>query len=140
MTVKIDLNKARELLKAAVETQGADFKYVSRVNQGCAYTPINDENYGSYLSAPPAKDDPRRKTGCVVGTALTAAGVDWSKIDQRYRINYLYNNRAFADQEVELEEDAMLYFLKAQYAQDTGNTWGKALERAEAFAENELNV
>jgi len=117
----IDLAEARGLLKAAMETQGRDFVYNIDGRSGpCCNVPI-----------PTAGDDenePRRKTGCIVGTAMKLSGripddrwegYEWGPVGVFYRF---------------LTNDALTYLGIAQTRQDNGWTWGASFDDAEEFA------
>lgn len=140
MSIDINLKRAKELVQEAIDSvpDGPNFRYVSVANSGCAYVPITDQNYttyvGSYGELPP--EDNRRKTGCIVGTALSKAGIDWSKVSSWHlssRFRYIYKEGAFKDQdeEVNISEGALAYFVAAQNAQDLAETWDEAQARAD---------
>lgn len=109
----ITLEQARDLLKRAVETQGPKFIYNPDGMYECRYEPVPD------CSGPPGQ------TGCLVGVALELAG----ETRQRgYKDNVLGLTHKFPDM---MTEQAAVYFLEAQSAQDGGTTWGEAYARAE---------
>lgn len=119
----IDLAKARELLAAAVETQGRDFVYNPGGAGDCLYRPMTEEDGV-------APDDPRAKTPCLVGTALDIHG------ETRHREST--ENISYLAMDLGLTTEATTdYFQRAQYAQDQGKTWGQAFDEAEEFAEGE---
>lgn len=114
---KIGLEQVRALLWRAVQTQGRDFVY--------------NPDGGTCRNVPSqacAEDDPRRRTGCLVGTAMSLSGrID----DMQY----------FAEGSVDvfgghLTEAAVDYLAVAQEIQDNGGTWGAAYDQAEELAES----
>lgn len=123
----IDLAKARELLKAAMETQGRDFIY-SPAGQGCFYQPITELS-AAYPrqdgSTNLTEDDPRRKTGCLIGVALDLHG-ETRHHGFNGRVRELFNT--YPDM---MTEQACRYFSRAQERQDAGYTWGSAFDKAE---------
>lgn len=113
----IDLERARELLKQAMETQGRDFVYCPIDGpSNCHYEPCLDE------------DGPKALTGCLVGTALTLAGetrhIGYGGIVTRLAESY-------PDMMTPVTRE---YFRVAQFAQDFGASWGEAYDRAEKYA------
>lgn len=118
----IDLEQARGLLARAVLTQGPDFVYkVGDTPKVCMYRPLNDTecNLG----------DPRGKTACLVGVALSLAG-ETRHVDIQDSATGL--RKTFPDM---MTDEAAQYFRRAQFRQDTGETWGIAYRDAEAIAE-----
>lgn len=113
----IELDQARDLLRRAVETQGRDFVYNPTAMAACYYTPMiqHDQN------------DPRTKTGCLIGVALDLAG------ETRHRNAKGPVFRLHHDFPDMMTEDAKDYLTVAQQAQDGGNSWGQAYDRAEAW-------
>lgn len=127
----IDLSKARELLKAAMETQGRDFVY-SPGGHGCFYTPIT-ELPAKYTrpggDRTVAEDDPRRKTGCLIGVALNLHGET-----RHHGYESRVTNLALDFPDI-MDSQARDYFQRAQSGQDYGLSWGQAYDSAETFAE-----
>lgn len=120
---KLDLAKARELLKAAMETQGRDFVYQDSPGLGCYNIPVD-----SWLGETQIlQGSPKRITGCLVGTAMSLSGVipDMSK-------HSIGTAETFAEY---LTHDAVSYFNAAQLRQDNAGTWGSAFDEAEEWAE-----
>lgn len=122
---QIDLAWARELLKAALETQGRDFVYHDRVNSmdsRCHYRPQDNASYWGVN---------KTITGCLIGTAFTIAGPTYLALlveDESIR--------AICGRRPELvTRQAARYFQVAQGSQDSGSTWGEAFDNAEAYAE-----
>lgn len=139
MPEKITLEIARPLLKRAMETQGRNFRYVSRagVFGTCFYVPLegeylkqNEAKHGrKYLDVIPGEN--RTKTGCLIGTALTLHDVDMSLIavntTKIQQFPLTYPNM--------IDQEAADYFQEAQYQQDRGSTWGDAYDAAEKWVE-----
>lgn len=115
----IDLAKARELLAAAVETQGRDFVY-----KPAGYAGVCD--YFPHKHASPT-DDPRAKTGCLIGVALKLHGIDVTRLGGSVSLLY-------AEHQDMMTEEAAQYFTPAQEHQDAGGTWGEAFDYAEGLA------
>src|SRR5690348_16851801 len=78
----IRLAQAQYLVRQAVDTQGEDFVYNPKDSGGvCRYYPqTKDEDTGHELPA----GNPRRITGCLIGTALVLAG-ETRHLDPRHR-------------------------------------------------------
>ena len=112
----ITLDEARVLLRQAVKTQGPDFVYNPGGSGFCINVPAE--------TGP--EDAPQRKTGCLVGTAMSLSGV----VDDMgyHKAGSVYTFRNF------LTDAAYDYFRIAQTKQDMGSTWGEALEAAEKLA------
>ena len=130
----IDLEQARGLLARAVLTQGPDFVYNVRLGAGCHYEPQSLANIakadGNGYNFEPKADDPRAKTGCLIGVALSLAGETWH-LGGRTRIADM--NQRYPGH---LTEAAVDYFARAQQVQDSCGSWGEAYRTAEAIAEN----
>ena len=115
MNALMTLEEARGWLRAAVDTQGEDFIYNPGFSSGfgsCSYVPI--QRFGS--------DDPRAKTGCLIGTALGLAG----RVVQDLSGSILMHSELYV-----LNPEATRYFVEAQVWQDKGSTWGHAYQMAE---------
>lgn len=127
----LTLDQARELLRAVVAEHGEDFRYTDPRGPSCLYVTREYaiEHWGW---------DPDRVVGqpgkrCVVGTLLDRHGEVWHRQEK------------FWDQTVEgiqnanpgdyFTPEASEYLRIAQSRQDRGETWGQALEAAEAWAE-----
>lgn len=127
----INLQRARELLKLAVETQGRDFVYSPNGLSGCYYAQVKEIKTLRGGTVKLSDDDPRTKTGCLVGTALDLAG------ETRH---HGYPSRVYllAIEYSDMMDDASVqYFRVAQDAQDNGSTWGQAYDKAEDFAKKD---
>lgn len=127
----INLTKARELLAAAVETQGRDFIYQDWGVRGshCYNLPAGELTRGQDHQI---KDNsPKRLTGCLVGTAMKLAGVCDMSLHQAGSV-WTFDGY--------LETDAREYFQIAQAAQDTGATWGQAFDFAESYVPVDLET
>lgn len=141
MTIKIDRNKAIELLEKALEEKGPDYVY-ERIDGGCVYVSNGQPS-------------------CIVGHALAYAGVpietistfdEAGKGDGPYSwvdgssINDLAVHNEYAYEEVvqehektvleandiELDDEAITVFKVAQTNQDYLTSWGESVERAKA--------
>lgn len=127
----INISRARELLKQAMETQGRDFIYSDgRDSHSCYNVPVTKEHFGDsmdyYDSIP--EDSPKRVTGCLVGTAMSLSGVMGTWVS--HRSGSVDNFWRF------LTDDATDYFRVAQVMQDRGHTWGEAFDTAERFIDD----
>lgn len=119
----ISLEQARGLLKRAVETQGPDFIYAPGPNPQCKYE-ARPDLFGD--------DDPRSRTGCLVGVALSLAG-------ETRHLGSDEGILVLADSiDGLLDDDAASYLRIAQDEQDAGKTWGEAYDNAEAFLTGEF--
>ena len=132
---RINLIEARRLLSHAVYTQGNDFVYQDKNDKvGCLNVPYTDE-LAAKLGLDklceegllPAADSPKRRTGCMVGTALALAGVPVPPSAAQAGVWYF---RPF------LTELAAKYLRVAQMTQDQGLMWGTAFEMAEMWADH----
>lgn len=131
----IDLAKARELLAASVATQGEDFVYntTDGARGTCFNVPFTEDlrdEFGQQFARPPAQDSPQRKTGCIVGTAMTIAGLTHKKGYPAGGVSTAYGQH--------LSVEAVEYLQIAQRSQDAGHSWGAALAEAEAWAVKEI--
>lgn len=115
----IDLKQARELSLRAMETQGPDFVYNPDERYICFYTRV---------TTPDDSNDPRVKTGCLVGVALDLAGETRHHRSMQDVLGLL---RDFPDMMTPL---AASYFQIEQKCQDSGETWGETRAAAEAWA------
>lgn len=115
MSERIGIDEARTLLADAVATQGRDFVYNPGGGKTCHNVP--------YLDAP--EGDPRRLTGCLVGTAMKLSGRIPDIETSPYRKGSVSRFASF------LTTEAEAYFRAAQIAQDHGRTWGEAFDAAE---------
>ena len=111
------LEEAQGFLRAAVDTQGDSFVYnPSYSSMVCEYTPRTDAPIG----------DPRRRTGCLIGTALKLAG----RSEETLKVHGFVTD---LEKHFELNEVAASYFDVAQQEQDAGSTWGDAYRAAERW-------
>jgi hypothetical protein len=128
-TFPIDLPRARELLKQAMDTQGRNFVYndTPRENMSqCFYLPQNDDHWGAS----------KMRTGCLIGTALKLAGVPETEL------NFMGGISGWACRFPNyVTEEATWYFADAQTTQDKrGATWGQAYDYAESRIGTERTV
>jgi hypothetical protein len=122
----ITKDKAVELIERAVTERGADYVDPGSLGGfGC-----------KYLDG----DVP----GCIVGTALGLAGATTEQLGAMDRhggggyyssMSYLIDSGNLSTLPVETTEAAAEVFLAAQQQQDSGTTWGEALEVARKRAE-----
>ena len=121
----IEIQQARELLKAAMETQGKDFSY-SDGGKNCLYRPMTEYDFhdgGGEFDA----DDPRTKTGCLIGVALSLAG-ETRHLNLKLCITLVWQK--YPDM---MSEHTRIYFSKAQFNQDFGGSWGESYQEAELY-------
>ena len=118
--IEIDIERAAELLGQAVRTQGPDFVYAPN-GEECHYVPVLRDR----------TDDPRSKTGCLIGVALKIAGVDTEGMKAAGSISSLEGQQERYGFRLTIE--AARYFAIAQYTQDRGGSWGLAKVAAEAY-------
>ncbi|ABP53035.1 hypothetical protein [Salinispora tropica] len=117
----IEIEQARELLAKAVETQGWDFVYNPGGNGPCKYEPISVHEAGGN------PDDPRTKTGCLIGVVL-------GMVDENRHRGLSNTIDALGEGALRglMSHETTRYFRVAQHAQDAGRTWGAAYDAAEA--------
>lgn len=123
MTV-IDLELTRQLAQKAVEKMGPRFRYVIPGSYlSCHYLP----------NALASESDPRRKTGCLVGTMLTLAGLTNEEIkvcgsgSVEMFVSALIQNGL----DYTVTDEALMYMQVLQNIQDSGATWKTAISAAE---------
>lgn len=126
---RLDLETARRLVTEVVEAQGADFVYNPDGVEQCIYAPLTKEF--TPFKAEPDPDDPRTKTGCLVGRVLDAHGHTFHR-EIRGDVEWIHQQHpgTFTD-------GAAAYLREAQYSQDGGDSWGDARTRAERWLEEE---
>lgn len=113
---KIDVEEARLLLAKAMVTQGRDFVYNPNGKGGCFNVPKTHLGWSA--------DDPRRTTGCLVGTAMALSG----RIED---MSYYEEGPVWSTFSPYLTRSAAEYLTIAQNTQDHGGTWGEAFDKAE---------
>lgn len=123
----ITLEQARVLLQRAVETQGRDFVYRDGDKDKCFYSVEGFIAHGKRMNIELSPDDPRLKTGCLVGTALDLAG----HTEHRHLVTTVSH---LAEHVIPMTIGAVRYFSTAQRWQDIGHSWGDAFDQAEVQA------
>ena len=124
MSKKIGIQQARALLAAAVATQGRDFVYNDcGNNSGCFNVPFTEKLRSSLGIMAVPEESNKRKTGCLVGTAMKLSGLCGDLTG--------YERGTVGVFEALLDELAEGYFGVAQRTQDCGSTWGAAQDAAE---------
>lgn len=146
-TEPFGIERARELLLAALESQGRDFIYNPDGEGWPCYNgplPVGfklvgwaEDSYTEKFHKVLEEGDPRTITGCIIGTALTLGGytyhLDQSKLgDGVFGVAYYYVGDS-RKRVVVFDDEAGLYFRAAQKVQDHGSTWGAAYDAAEAW-------
>jgi hypothetical protein len=131
VTKVITLPEARGLLARAVLTMGPDFVHNTAVGDGigCLNIPFGDipEPYLTEIGAHDIPEDsPKRKTGCLVATALSFAGLD--RFAERVAAHPQATVVMFKS---ELTKEAYDYLGEAQGLQDNGASWGAAYAHVE---------
>lgn len=121
----IEIQQARELLKAAMETQGEGFAY-SDGSKNCLYRPMTEYDFHDDRKEFDA-NDPRLKTGCLIGVALSLTG-ETRHLNLKLSINLV--GQEYPDM---MSEHTRSYFSAAQFSQDFGDTWGEAYQKAESY-------
>lgn len=122
--------KVREALKQALETQGREFVYSPGGDLGCYYQALTEADWEEddrqgVTPFSTHEEDPRSKTGCLVGTALDILGWNHEPV-------YPDGIYSYAMEFIpELQGDDVIYLGIAQRAQDQGKTWGEAFDLAE---------
>lgn len=134
----MDLRGARKYLKQAMETQGPNFVYNVGSVAACYNVPLMTEGY---MSRETAIQNPKSKTGCLVGTAMTLAGYKFRQDEKRHSIDWngpgygISGPKSIDSDEKFLTHAARKYLKTAQARQDTGSTWGDAFAAAEKWYE-----
>jgi hypothetical protein len=118
--ITINLERARTLLAEAVKTQGRDFVYNPGGEYECEYTPV--------LRLANEPERPNQKTGCLIGVALSLAGVNVKTLCGSVSLSAAEWKRGGV---VDLQGFTAEYFRLAQREQDAGSTWGDAFDTAE---------
>lgn len=126
MGLYIDLDKARQMIAAAIEERGEDYVYPRTPGAGCAYVHHTLDG---------------EEPGCGVGMALIKAGVPIESFDDLH-INTGCGAHsalvALKDAGIieEFTVEASVYLNSFQESQDSGDTWGVALSDAESSVEH----
>ncbi|MGV9364505.1 hypothetical protein [Amycolatopsis sp. NPDC003731] len=120
----ITKTKAVELIERAVAEKGADYVDPNSTYGRCTYA--------NSRVKPTA-------CGCIVGHALFYEGATVAQLHQldkqpKSSILALLDWDQLDALPVEIDKDAARVFMAAQRVQDTGHTWGLALERAREAA------
>lgn len=126
--IRIDKATALELLEQAVAERGADYRYKYPV---CAYVQRD------------SAIDVRPHPACIVGLALSLAGVPIETLEQLEGDVEEAASELGAFHGVKVDAGAVRVWLAAQVTQDTfdlgrgrdRHTWGEALEAAKQAAE-----
>lgn len=117
-----------EALDRAVATQGPGFIYSRNPEPGkvtCFNVPMTRSPAGGYEFSP---NDPRRKTGCLIGTALEILGVPRGLLAQHPDVGIWGIAEELKNREILLLTEGQIDVLAdIQGLQDTGSTWGDAL-------------
>lgn len=129
----IKLEQARQLLLAAVNTQGRDFVYNPGRTASCLYSPATDFDVNQF-DRPPHPNHPSRLTACLIGVALDLAG-ETRHHGSSQKIGYVAHE--YPDM---MTQGAAYYFGQAQAVQDSGGTWGEAYDAAERMYGQYLKV
>jgi hypothetical protein len=130
----LTLERTRTLAKECVAERGENFVYNSDATcvTGCFYVPLADDRCPPIREGDPLpktyKDDPKYKTGCLIGEILKRGGYLTDEIaSNRHGITDLIV-RDLVDVE---SSTVRMYLSTLQNNQDNGLTWGEALARAE---------
>lgn len=127
--IPLSLARARKLLEKAVATQGRDFVYNPDGAGTCYYVPKTDAD---------APDNaPQKRTGCLIGTMFTLAGVSDNVLEQYEFLGVAQILKNLQDMGIitkAKESDKLdMYLTRAQLRQDDGDTWGEAFDYAEEY-------
>lgn len=122
----IELDQARDLLRQAVETQGRDFVYNPGRHGECRYEPVDAQAAGI------SPDAPQARTGCLIGVALTLAGISILAQHMNTSIAFAETTGQATGAEA-LSSGTRTYFYVAQEVQDNGGSWGEAYDEAEQW-------
>ena len=117
----MSINEAREWLRKAVALRGADFVYrdLDVVEEG----DVNENCF--YLPQPQLpEDDPRHRTGCLIGTAMMLAGREITPEHEAHNPSSLLDAWSLTP-----EAGSLMGCVQAQ--QDGGMPWGSALSTGE---------
>lgn len=130
MTAAITLDQVREAAHDVVAEQGPDFRYITGYAGGahgqCAYVPSTDERYPL---RPEQRASGAHLTGCLVGRVAERLGLMTDELASSMTgIAAMYEERRWG---LGLTEQAAQYLSWLQVVQDTGKTWGEALDEAE---------
>lgn len=128
----LKLEQARAFARQVVEEQGADFVYNTQgAGTNCFYAPLSEVRAMGTAVDRRRYDAPdnREKTGCLVGRILDLAGETRHREERNV-------SKAVDDLsrtcEGMMSQRAREYLSYLQGSQDTGHSWGVALEHAEA--------
>lgn len=110
-------------MRAAVAAMGEDFVYNPGGSSGRVCYNVAQPCFG--------EDDPRAKTGCLVGRILLASG----RVSKEFLEGHAQLPWDFFAEKARMTYDAGLLLGVAQRIQDTGGTWGEALRVCTLMAE-----
>ena len=142
-TKRIDWSDALTLIEKAVEERGTEWVYPDTGECRYMYDPYNYEaEFDDSLENPTKLVEAFgevKQPACLVGLALFSfdprfEGPLWANndnsVDGWMGIDADYTVRLDDDDEVVVTQEAIKVLQAAQSAQDTGSSWGIALERA----------
>lgn len=116
--MRLSIAKAKKLARQVVEARGRDFVYQLKTGQKCTYRKQSEL----------PKEDPRAQTGCVVGEVLKLVG-------ETRHLRSKHDNDGVGDLAAVypdiMTDAASRYLDRLQQYQDSGYTWGIALDAAE---------
>lgn len=136
------IDRARELLRQAVDTQGRGFVYNPQGDRAVCYNRPMPVGFPLkvwqpvtriYLTVPLKEGDSRTLTGCIAGTVFSLAGFTHHLTDDHI-MSQVVEIRWTDDGEDEyFDNDVNKYLTIAQGQQDSGRTWGEAYDAAEKW-------
>lgn len=117
MSIEIDAAYAMELLDKAVNEKGWEHVDQNAGGKGCRNVEWNEEGT-------------ERRPSCIVGHALYYAGVTLEALASCDGAVQSTVAGLGQHMDIEVTTNAMVIFHTAQYAQDSGESWGRAITKA----------
>lgn len=122
MTFHIDMETAKRLVKAAVDSKPEGYIYVNNAGQAADKDMVIGCDYFT----------PEGKGSCIVGTALLLGGLSYEDLKDGgtggFACTYLPTLAALGV--ISIDRDAVGFLAEVQGRQDNGMPWAEAYEQA----------
>lgn len=130
----VTLDRVKEVAAELITEFGSDFVYATNPGVACLNIPLTDEICEREALFIPGADDPRRRTGCLVGSIFTRLGAPEQVMIKKAGDSAGGVIKALTDQEGwTFEPSVHPWLLAAQRRQDGGATWGEAIGHANEY-------
>lgn len=129
---EITVEEFTAAMEAAVEERGRDYIYPAAVERDMdsdyEVGPIYYDDEYHYADGGCVYQTPDGAPACIIGVVLDKLGLDVPAYGS------MSDARVVLEQRTTLSEDILRGAKYAQSAQDTGHSWGRALDRYKEFA------